>query len=226
MARTHETQPQPLDHAWLEDFLERWEAAWNSHEPDRLLELMTEDIVYDDSAWPTTMRGHTAVREFLEFVWRGSPDMRFTLTEGPYIVPGEPKAAFSWTGTGTHTGPIDPPGFALESFDAVGRFRTVDSGKVVNTSGVMSSQRDIDGPFASGSEFLDRLATSADVKRCFAQHYLSFAVARPLADQDVCALSRVADGFGTSGDLKQLVVAVASSDAFRLRATEAPGAQP
>ena len=121
---------------------------------------------------------------------------------------------------------IDPPGFALESFDAVGRFRTVDSGKAVNTSGVMSSESDTDGAFANGGELLDRLATSADVKRCFAQHYLSFAVARPLADEDVCALSRVADGFGASGDLKQLVVSVASSDAFRLRATEAPGAQP
>ncbi len=121
---------------------------------------------------------------------------------------------------------IDPPGFALESFDAVGRFRTIDSGKAVDTSGVMSSESDTDGAFANGGELLDRLATSADVKRCFAQHYLSFAVARPLADEDVCALSRVADGFGASGDLKQLVVAVASSDAFRLRATEAPGAQP
>lgn len=121
---------------------------------------------------------------------------------------------------------IDPPGFALESFDAVGRFRTVDSGKAVDTSGVMSSESDADGAFANGGELFDRLASSADVKRCFAQHYLSFAVERPLANEDACALSRVADGFGTSGDLKQLVVAVASSDAFRLRATEAPGAQP
>ena len=121
---------------------------------------------------------------------------------------------------------IDPPGFALESFDAVGRFRTVDSGKAVNTSGVMSSDSDTDGAFATGGELLYRLATSADVKRCFAQHYLSFAVARPLADEDACALSRVADGFGAAGDLKQHEGAVASSDAFRLLATEGRGAQP
>jgi hypothetical protein len=121
---------------------------------------------------------------------------------------------------------IDPPGFALESFDAVGRFRTVDSGQPVNTSGTMASQNDVDGPFATGGELLDRLAQSGDVKRCFAERYLSFAVSRELADQDVCSLSRVADDFGKSGDLKQLVFSVASSDAFRLRATEAPGAQP
>jgi hypothetical protein len=121
---------------------------------------------------------------------------------------------------------IDPPGFALESFDAVGRFRTVDSGQAVDTSGNMNSQSDTDGAFTTGGEFLDRLAKSGDVKRCFAKHYLSFAVARALANEDVCSLSRVAEDFTQTGDLKQLVVAVAKSDAFRLRATEAPGAQP
>ena len=47
--QTETTQRQELDQAWVEEFLKRWEAAWNSHEPERLLELMTEDIVYDDS---------------------------------------------------------------------------------------------------------------------------------------------------------------------------------
>ena len=111
MAAVHGTQPQ-LDHTWVADFAKRWEAAWNSHEPERLLELMTEDIVYEDSAWPTTMRGHAAVREFLRFTWRAFPDLRFEMADGPYIVPGEPKAAFYWKGTGTHDGPLEPPGFA------------------------------------------------------------------------------------------------------------------
>jgi ketosteroid isomerase-like protein len=57
MAQTGPTQLQELDQAWIEGFAKRWEAAWNSHEHGRLLELMTDDIVYDDSAWPTTMRG-------------------------------------------------------------------------------------------------------------------------------------------------------------------------
>ena len=107
------TAPAPgVDKAWLDDFLERWEAAWDSHEADRVLELMTDDIVYDDSAWPETMRGHADVRVFLEYAWRGMPDTHFEFVEGPYLVPGENKAAFYWRGTGTHTGAIDPPGLA------------------------------------------------------------------------------------------------------------------
>jgi hypothetical protein len=64
------------------------------------------------------------------------------------------------------------------------------------------------------------------VKRCFAKHYLGFAVARELAAEDSCSLTRISEQFASSGDLKQLILAVAKSDAFRLRATEAPGAMP
>jgi steroid delta-isomerase-like uncharacterized protein len=112
MAHTGATQREELDQAWVEDFVNRWVTAWNSHEPDRLLELMTEDIVYDDSAWPTTMHGHGDVRTFLDYTWGAFPDLRFLMTDGPYIVPGQPKAAFWWKGAGTHTGALDPPGLA------------------------------------------------------------------------------------------------------------------
>jgi hypothetical protein len=115
---------------------------------------------------------------------------------------------------------IDPPGFALESYDAVGRFRTQDAGVAVDSSGDMKTGLDVDGPFASGGELLDRMAQSNDVKRCFAQHYLSHAVLRALEASDDCSLSRVSDDFARSGDLKGLVLSVALSDAFRLRASE------
>jgi steroid delta-isomerase-like uncharacterized protein len=101
-----------VDQAFAEDFLSRWLEAWNSHQPERVLELMTEDIVYDDSAWPTTMRGHADVRPFLDSVWRAFPDLEFKVTEGPLLHPGAPKAATLWRGTATHTGPLQPPGFA------------------------------------------------------------------------------------------------------------------
>jgi steroid delta-isomerase-like uncharacterized protein len=101
-----------VDPAWLADFLPRWAAGWNSHDPDQLLALMTEDIVYDDSAWPTTMRGHADVREFLHHSWTALPDLRFAVREGPYAHPSELKAAFWWDGYATHTGPLDPPGLA------------------------------------------------------------------------------------------------------------------
>jgi steroid delta-isomerase-like uncharacterized protein len=97
---------------WIRDFTPRWLEAWNSHEPARLLALMSEDVEYRDDSWPKTMRGHADVREFLEAIWRATPDMTFELLSGPYVIPGEPRAAFHWRGFGTHTGLLEPPGFA------------------------------------------------------------------------------------------------------------------
>ena len=97
---------------WIRDFTSRWLDAWNSHEVDRLLALMSEDIEYRDDGWPKPMRGHADVREFLEAIWRATPDMTFEMLSGPYVIPGEPRAAFHWRGGGTHTGPLEPPGFA------------------------------------------------------------------------------------------------------------------
>jgi predicted ester cyclase len=97
---------------WIREFVPRWLDAWNSHEPDRVLEHLTEDIDLRDDSWPTTMHGHADVREFLEALWRAIPDMTFELLDGPYVIPGEPRASFHWHAEGTFTGPIDPPGFA------------------------------------------------------------------------------------------------------------------
>jgi steroid delta-isomerase-like uncharacterized protein len=97
---------------WIHDFEERFLAAWNSHEPDRVLALMTEDVEYRDDAWPKTMRGHADVREFLDAIWTAFPDMTFELIEGPYVIPGQPRSAVYWRSRATHTGPLDPPGLA------------------------------------------------------------------------------------------------------------------
>ena len=86
------SQENLSDVGFLDAFGERFGAAWNSHEPDRLLELMTDDVVYHDSAWPQTMRDHSQVREFLEFLWRALPDLEFEDLEGPFLAREAPTA--------------------------------------------------------------------------------------------------------------------------------------
>jgi steroid delta-isomerase-like uncharacterized protein len=97
---------------WIREFVPRWLDAWNSHDADRVLELLTEDVEIRDDSWPKTMHGHRDVREFLEALWRAVPDMTFELLAGPYVIPDEPCASFHWRGSGTFTGRMDPPGFA------------------------------------------------------------------------------------------------------------------
>lgn len=85
--------------------------AWNSHEADRVLALMTDDIEYRDDGWQT-MRGHADGCEFMDATSRATPDMTLELLAGPHVIPGEPRAALHWRGWGMHTGRLDPPGFA------------------------------------------------------------------------------------------------------------------
>ena len=95
-----------------QELVASWIAAWNSHDPDRVLNLLTDDVEARDDSWPKAMHGHGDVREFVEALWRAVPDMTFELLAGPYVIPDEPRASFHWRGTGTFTGRMDPPGFA------------------------------------------------------------------------------------------------------------------
>jgi hypothetical protein len=119
---------------------------------------------------------------------------------------------------------IDPPGFALEGFDQVGRVRTMDNGKSVDTSGTMVNAGDLNGAFANGDQFLARVAQSSTVKACFAQQFLEHAlsgeVSTSVAAGDRCSVARVGAEFAKSGDLVALVGLVAASDSFRLRTSE------
>ena len=92
--------------------MDRWLAAWNSHEAERVLALLTEDVDARDDSWPLAMHGHADVGNFLQALWRAMPDMTFELISGPYVMPGKPRASFHWRGYGTFSGRMDPPGFA------------------------------------------------------------------------------------------------------------------
>lgn len=119
---------------------------------------------------------------------------------------------------------INPAGFALESFDEVGRYRSMDHGRPVDTSGSLSLGKDVDGAFATGDELIARLAQSQSVRACFAEKYLDFALAHPVTNAaDTCSIQELSKTFGASGDLKQLVAAVAGTDSFRLRLAEGVG---
>lgn len=119
---------------------------------------------------------------------------------------------------------LDPPGFALESFDQLGRRRDTENGKPIDSSGTMISAGDLDGAFTRGEELLARFGRSQTVRRCFAQEYFQFALTgdavRPVAEADRCSHQRVGDRFAASGDLAGLLALIAGSDAFRLRLSE------
>ena len=108
-----ETEPPALAEPFAQDMVARGREALNAHNAERFVALMTEDVIFDHSAWPTTLRGRAQVRSFYtDFLWKAFPDLRLEPEDGPFLHPQAPRAAMAWRAVGTHTGPIDPPGLA------------------------------------------------------------------------------------------------------------------
>jgi len=80
-------------------------AGDNSHDADRFVALITEDVVFDHSARPTALRGRAQVRSFyIDHLWRAFPDLRLAPEDGPFLHPHAPRVAMAWRAVGTHTG--------------------------------------------------------------------------------------------------------------------------
>ncbi len=119
---------------------------------------------------------------------------------------------------------IDPVGFGFEQYDELGRFRTTENGLPVDASGKVTKVNDeaLVGAFDGAVQLAQRMSKSALVHDCAALQMYRFALGRLEAKEDGCALQEVQTRFRESGgDFRELMVAVASSEAFRTRALPA-----
>jgi steroid delta-isomerase-like uncharacterized protein len=72
-----------LDDAAVKRFLARYLAAWNSHDVETIIPLVTDDVLWQDPTIPGgEARGHAAVRAWLTPFWRTFPDMVFEFLDG------------------------------------------------------------------------------------------------------------------------------------------------
>ncbi len=110
---------------------------------------------------------------------------------------------------------VTQPGFAFESYDRIGRYRTTENGQPVDTTGTFLQ---IDGGhfnFTGAPDMAKRLATSCEVRRCMAQKWLEHAKRTPLPDSARSSVDEVAAAFAASGyNLRELMIAVTQSPLF------------
>jgi hypothetical protein len=114
-------------------------------------------------------------------------------------------------------GLVDPPGLALENFDAVGRWQTTENGVPIDTSGLRIENLQ-PPPTVSGPISLAQLIAGNDLARqCITRHWLAYILGPSqspfMVDQGV--LSQVQAPFEASGfSLQELIFAGLTSDAF------------
>jgi hypothetical protein len=114
---------------------------------------------------------------------------------------------------------MDPIGQVFENFDAVGRERSKDEGgRTITTGGELTMTLDVDGNVTDGTDMLRKLAGSAQVRGCFTTQLFRYAHGREEISSDECARKQAFEKFARSGyDMRELIVGVATSDAFRYR---------
>lgn len=111
---------------------------------------------------------------------------------------------------------INPMGFPFESYDAIGRFQLeeVTSGLPIDASGKIQAS-DVDGDVSGALELSDRLADSQQVRSCFASRWAGAAFGAEEAKIDSCSQRQIDTLFAESGDMRELLLAIIQSNAFR-----------
>jgi hypothetical protein len=109
-------------------------------------------------------------------------------------------------------------GFAFESFDAIGRYRTTEvNGEPIDASGTLVGS-DADGSFAGAAELMDRLGKSRQIHDCMAHQVFRYAEGRRPESEDACTMGTLTGAENRS--IADLLVDIATSDAFRFRRVE------
>lgn len=115
---------------------------------------------------------------------------------------------------------MDPIGFGLENFDAVGRYRTQDTGGFdIDSTGEFADGRSFSGP----SQLAKTLSADPAFTQCMTRQLFTYALGRAPVAGDRCTLKQMNAAFEQSGyRLPALITALVTSDTFTQRRGETP----
>jgi hypothetical protein len=162
----------------------------------------------------------------------GAPDPNFFLQEPPpgtyYTERAFVEALTGQTAcVGCHAPTVNPPGFVLENYDAIGAWQTTDQratalgapamGTINATASVNFGNGDVQ-EISSARQMMEKIASLPKAKRTYAEKWVSFATGRDMNPNDACTAD-VIDGKLASDTytVLQLLADLTQSDSFRLR---------
>jgi hypothetical protein len=131
--------------------------------------------------------------------------------------------------TGCHA-MINPLGFVLEQYDALGRHRTEEriidevTGEVLatlpidsNAAPMLSGEDDVIG---SGIELSAQALDSGKLEACFARQYFRATFGRTETTEDACAVDQVHEALLDGGSMREALRSIALAPMFRARRVE------
>jgi hypothetical protein len=118
---------------------------------------------------------------------------------------------------------MDPIGFSLENFDAIGRWRTNDDGAAIDPAGTLFEGTRVDGPVALRKMLVARPETFVGV---MTEKLLTYALGRGLDYQDMPAVRKIVHDAAANGfRFSSIVGGVVNSPPFQMRTKRTPAAE-
>jgi hypothetical protein len=112
---------------------------------------------------------------------------------------------------------MDPIGFGLDGFDAIGKTRTQDQGFAIDTTGKLFDEL----PFKDATEMSQLLAAEPLVYRCMVEKLYTYTGRSPVRVESLEHIDELTEAFVASNyNLRELIVAVAKHPSFTSRKGE------
>ena len=112
-----------MDGAELQDFIDRYNAAWNAHDVDAILSMHTDDSVFENHTTGDVNVGKEAIGSAIRGIFSVFPDLSF---EGRRTYIRDDLVVQEWMARGTQEGKMTRSGVEVEPTGRKVEYRGMD----------------------------------------------------------------------------------------------------
>jgi len=112
-----------VEGAALQEFIDRYNAAWNDHDVDAIVSMHTEDSVFENHTTGDVNIGKDAIAQAITGIFGVFPDLSFE-ARSQYV--RDDLVVQEWTARGTHQGPMTRSGMTIEPTGHTVEYRGMD----------------------------------------------------------------------------------------------------
>ena len=112
-----------MDGPALQEFIDRYNAAWNAHDVDAIVSMHTDDSVFENHTTGDVNVGREAIGRAITGIFRVFPDLSFE-TRRQYVQ--DDLVVQEWTARGTHLGPMTRSGLEVAPTGRTVEYRGMD----------------------------------------------------------------------------------------------------
>ena len=141
-----------MDGTALEELIDRYNAAWNAHDVDAIVDLHTADSVFENHTTGDVNVGREAIGNAIRGIFTVFPDLEFE-TRRRYI--RDDLVVQEWTARGTHLGKMNRAGMEVEPTGKTVEYRGMD---VIPIADGLVARKDV---YSDGVTLLRQLGLTA-----------------------------------------------------------------